>query len=450
MAMSSIKKFYKSFFLSNRLFYFGIVIIALFILGNFYRFAFVSAKILLIILTAFFIIDILLLYIRSTDFFKANRIVPQKLSNGDDNEIQIKIKNLYPITLNFTIIDELPFQFQKRDFNIKGIILPAEEKTYNYLLRPVKRGEYSFGNIHVFISTRIGIIQRRETFNAEQTVPVYPSFLQMRRYELLAISDKLSDAGIKKIRRISNNKEFEQIKEYVTGDDYRTVNWKATARKSKLMVNQYSDEKAQHVYSIIDMGRSMKMPFEGMSLLDYAINSALVLSNIAILKGDKAGLITYSEKINSLLPAQGKASQMQNIMEVLYKQKTNFKESNLEVIYSTVKRKIRQRSLLMIYTNFEGLVSLKRQINYFKGLSKNHLVTVIFFENSELKKITNESPQNTEDIYIKTIAEKVYYDKKLIKKELKQHGIYSILTKPEDLTVETINKYLQFKARGLL
>src|SRR5690606_40532545 len=117
-----------------------------------------------------------------------------------------------------------------------------------------------------------------------KTVPVYPSFRQMRKYELPAISNRLTEFGIKKIRRIGQNREFEQIKEYVVGDDYRTINWKATARRGTLMVNTYQDERAQQVYAVIDKGRTMKMPFEGMTLLDYDINASLVISNIAIRK----------------------------------------------------------------------------------------------------------------------------------------------------------------------
>jgi uncharacterized protein (DUF58 family) len=346
------------------------------------------------------------------------------------------------------IIDEIPFQFQKRDFSIKKKMIAGEEATINYVLRPVKRGSYLFGSLNLYSSTIIGFIQRRFTFDGNDEVPVYPSFIQMRKYELMAISNRLTEAGIKKIRKISNNVEFDQIRSYVVGDDSRTINWKATARKTTLMVNQYQDEKAQRVYSIIDMGRTMKMPFNHMALLDYAINAALVISNIAIYKQDKAGIITFDRKIRSVVPAERRNTQMHQISEVLYRQETNYDESDFNLLYTTVKRKIHQRSLLLIYTNFEGLISLERQIQYFRQLAKNHLVTVIFFENTEIKSICRQRPKDTEEIYIKTIAEKYNYDKKVIVKELKSAGVHSILTEPCNLTVDTINKYLEFKARG--
>jgi len=440
----------KTVYISNRFYLAAGILIVLFVFGNYYTFIFAVAKALLLFFAALILIDILLLYNSSKFKIKAKRETPDKLSNGDKNSITIHLKNNYKFPVQISIIDEIPHQFQKRDFLINRKLSANQEKKITYSLRPVKRGNYVFGKLNIYVSNIIGFIQRRFTFNEGQEVPVYPSFIQLRKYELLAISDRLTDVGIKKIRKISNNNEFDQIKNYVKGDDFRTINWKATARKSILMANQYQDEKAQRIYSIIDMGRTMKMPFNKMSLLDYAINAALVISNIAIYKHDKAGLLTFSKNIHSILPADRKNSQMHRISELLYKQKTNYEESNIELLYTTIKRKITQRSLLLIYTNFEGLVSLERQLKYFKQLAKSHLTVCIFFENSELKEITQKRPKNTEDIYIKTIAEKFTYDKQLIVKELKKHGVYSILTEPKNLTVDTINKYLEFKAMGLI
>jgi uncharacterized protein (DUF58 family) len=242
--------------------------------------------------------------------------------------------------------------------------------------------------------------------------------------------------------------EFEQIRDYVQGDDFRTINWKATARRTHLMVNQYQDEKSQQVYSLIDMGRTMEMPFNGLSLLDYAINTSLVISNIAMYKQDKAGLVTFSKNIHHILPAERNKIQMYRIMEALYRQKTNFSESDFEKLYTTIKRKIKQRSLLLLYTNFEWEVSLSRQMHFLRQLNNSHLLIVIFFKNTEIKKLVNEKSHSINDIYVKTIAEKLMYEKRLIVRELKKYGIQSILTEPENLSVNTINKYLELKALG--
>ena len=394
-------------------------------------------------------VEIFALY-RIKEGINANRNTPDKLSNGDQNYITISLENLYTFPVKLTVIDEIPFQFQVRDSNAEVSLQPAEQTLIQYSLRPTKRGEYSFGAVNVFVSSPLGFARRRYRFSQNAIVPVYPSYIQLRKYELLAISNRLTDAGIKQIRRIGQSMEFEHIRRYVRGDDYRLVNWKASARTGDLMVNNFTDEKAQHIYSVIDKGRVMKMPFEEMSLLDHAINSSLILSNVAILKQDKAGIITFASKIGSVLPADRKTSQMHTILELLYAEKTNYTESNYELLHATVRSKLPQRSLLLLYTNFETLSSLERQLPYLRSIAKQHLLVVIFFENTELRTLLESPATTTEEIYLKTIAEKFAYEKRLIVKELERFGIQAVLTAPKDLTVNTINKYLELKARRMI
>jgi uncharacterized protein (DUF58 family) len=240
------------------------------------------------------------------------------------------------------------------------------------------------------------------------------------------------------------------IKEYVGGDDIRTINWKATARKNSLMVNHYQDERSQQVYSLIDKGRVMEMPFNGLSLLDYAINASLVISNIAIKKSDKAGLITFQDKINATVPAGKQSRQMSLILETLYNQKTSYRETDFSVLFSHIRRKVTQRSLLLLFTNFESLYGLQRQLPFLKRLADQHLLVVIFFENTEVNSLLHRPARDLKQVYQKAVAEKFNYDKKVIVKELARNGIQALLTAPEHLTVNTINKYLELKARGMI
>lgn len=442
-------KFIRSLYLNNRLFLsVGIVVITFivsFILGGWI----IISKALFFLLLATILTDFILLF-RTRKGLHGYRFTPEKLSNGDENEIKIHLENFYPFTVILNVIDEIPHQFQRRDLNFAVSLLPGENKVIKYSLRPVKRGEYSFGSVNVFVNSPIGFLSRKFRFSGDALVPVYPSYIQMRRYELLAISNRLTETGIKRIRRIGQNMEFELIKEYVSGDDFRTINWKATARKNHLMVNHYQDERSQQVYSLIDKGRVMQMPFNGLSLLDYAINASLVISNIAIKKSDKAGLLTFQDKVGSMVAAGKQSNQMSQIMEVLYNQKTAYRETDFSALYAHIRRKITQRSLLLLFTNFESIYGLQRQLPYLKSLSNQHLLVVIFFENTEMKSLLSEPAADLKEIYYKAIAEKFSYDKKLIVKELTRHGIQALLTPPEQLTVNTINKYLELKSRGMI
>ncbi len=406
-------------------------------------------KVLFFIFIAVAIADLLLLY-RTRRGLTGRRIAPEKLSNGDDNEIRIVVESSYVFAARIRVIDEVPFQFQLRNLNFHGLVPAGSSKTIAYTLRPVKRGEYSFGAVNAFVSTPIGFFARRFRFSSDKIVPVYPSYIQMRKYELMAISNRLTETGIKKIRKIGHNMEFERIREYVTGDDIRVINWKATARRRHLMVNQYQDERSQQVYSLIDKGRVMQMPFDGMSLLDYAINATLVISNIAIKKSDKAGLLTFQDKIGVMVQASRSNNQMGRILEVLYNQKTAYRETDFSVVHNFVRRKITQRSLLLLFTNFESMYSMQRQLPYLKSLAHLHLLVVIFFENTEVQKLIHEPALDLNQVYHKAIAEQFSFEKKLIVKELTKHGIQTVLTPPKGLSVNTINKYLELKARNLI
>ncbi len=396
-----------------------------------------------------FFTDLILLY-KPQKGITARRILPDKFSNSDQNPVPITINNTYAFKTFIEVVDELPVQFQKRDFIHKTVLQPNQVYDYEYMVRPVDRGEYFFGHLNIFASSALKIVKRRFRFQKHQMVMVYPSIIQMQKYDFLAISNSLTELGLKKIRRIGHTSEFEQIKEYVLGDDVRTINWKATAKHAQLMVNQYQDEKSQPIYSIIDTGRVMKMPFNGLKLLDYAINSALAFSNVALKKHDKVGLLSFSKKIEHFLPAVHKLTYLNRILETLYNIDTHFYDSDFSLLYAQLKRKVTHRSLLLLYTNFEHLSALKRQMPYLQAISKKHMLVVILFKNTELEVLLQENAESLQDIYHKTIAEKFDFEKRLMVKELQKHGIQSILTKPEDLTINTINKYLEIKARGLL
>lgn len=444
-----MKQFFKSLYLNQRFFIAIFSLAILFVVSYFFGNIFWVVKLLFFILIFLVVVDCLLLYLNKTGI-QARRVLPEKLSNGDENTIEIYVVNRFQLKVALKIIDELPIQWQQRNFKIESIANPSEEKKFTYTVRPTERGEYHFGNLNVFASSIIGLVVRKQQFSAEAMVPNYPSFLQLKKFDFIAFSNRLKFFGLKKIRRIGNTMEFEQIKEYVTGDDIRNINWKATAKKNELMVNQFQDEKSQPIYSVIDKGRVMKMPFNNLSLLDYAINATLVISNIALKKQDKAGMFTFSRKIEDRVVAQRRSSQMNLILESLYNVKTDFSESDFSRLYVDIKRHVKQRSLLLLYTNFETMDALHRQLPYFQAINKTHLLVVIFFENTELKEFTDRKATNTREIFEKTIAEKFRYEKKLIVNELHKYGIQTILTAPEALTVNTINKYLEIKARGLL
>jgi uncharacterized protein (DUF58 family) len=442
-------RFFKTLFLNNRFFYVMFAMVLLFVLSFIFPSLLPIAKLVGFVFLVVFLVDVLLLF-GGKRGINATRILPEKFSNGDANKIELEITNGYTLTTFCTIIDELPYQFQQRDFNLKREIAPNTKETIRYEVTPKERGEYKFGEIHVFASSILSLANRKFSFEGSKMVKTYPSFLQLKKYDLISLNQFNLQFGIKKLRRIGNSFEFEQIKDYVQGDNIKDINWKATAKRNQLMVNQFQDEKSQQVYSVIDKGRVMKMPFEGLSLLDYAINSALVISSVVVRRHDKAGVFSFSRRADNFVVAERRNSQMNLIQESLYNIKTDFSESDFGKLYGLMKRKVTTRSLLLLYTNFASLDAVNRQLGYLRAINKSHLLVVVFFKNTELELLGNQEANTMQEIFDKTIAEKFSYDKKLIAAELNKYGIQTILTSPQNLTIDTINKYLEIKAKGLL
>jgi uncharacterized protein (DUF58 family) len=444
--MSVIKRYLGDLFITFR-FYAGLLVCTFLFVTAFYIPALGSLPpIAFFAFVTFCIADYIFLFF-TKKFPLAKRVTAGRLSNGDENKIELIIKNDFSFPVNVDVIDELPQQFQQRNWKKHLALKGRQQQKILYFLRPLQRGEYHFGDIHLFIRSRLGLVSRRFTTEAAETIHVYPSFMQLHKYELLSNATIQYESGSSRMRKIGQSMEFEQIKEYVSGDDIRTLNWKASARKGSLMVNNFMDERSQQVYCIIDKGRLMKMPFAGLTLLDHAINSCLVLSNVCLKKQDRVGVITFSNTLGSVLAADRKPVQKENILQLLYNQTTGFLESDFEMLYMQVRNRIRHRSLLILFTNFESLSGLHRQIDYLRSIANHHLLLVVFFENTELHKLTNSHAANVEQVYIKTIAEKFAFEKRLIAKELMKYGILSVLTSPQKLTVDAINKYLELKTR---
>lgn len=442
-------RFIRNIYLTNRPFWIIAVAVICFCAGFSLPFMMYVGQAILILLVVTIILDIFLLHHTSTRV-QATRSMSNVLSLSDENWVHIDITSKSRLPLHITIIDELPYQLQKRDFKVELNISPNKHIRVDYPIRPYVRGAYAFGHIMLFISNRLKLAERRIVAGEPQSTPVYPSIIQMRAYELKTMQSISFFAGVKKMKRIGHSYEFDQIKQYVRGDDIRHINWKATGRTGNLMVNHYEEERSQQIFSIIDKSRSMRMPFNDLSLMDYAINTTLTISNIAMKKEDRVGLITFSDAIETTLHPDKHPRQLRKIMEALYNEKERYTESNFELLYQFSRSFIRVRSLVFLFTNFESLYAIERVVGILRKLNKLHLLVVVFFENAEITDYGHSEAANLEEVYLTTIADKFSVEKQQILKELLKYGIQTIVTRPEDLSINTINKYLELKSRGLI
>ena len=434
-------------FLPARFYYATIVVIVVLASGQLWSPLFNVGAALLVLLALLLVVDIALLWTRRG--ITASRHCSSRFSNGDENPVSLQVENNYPFAVKLNIIDEIPHIFQRRDVNFSLRLKARENGTVDYTLRPTKRGVYGFGHIRAFASSPIGLVQRRFTCDEPTDVAVYPSYLMLNQYEFLAISNNLTEMGIKRIRRVGNNTEFEQIKSYVQGDDYRHINWKASARTHNLMVNVYTDERSQQIINVIDKGRIMQQAFAGMTILDYAINASLVLSYVALHRDDKAGVITFDDKFSDFVKPDRGPAQMNDILECLYHQTTDFAESDYSTLVVNTNHLVGRRSLLILYTNFFDYNGMLRQLPYLRQLNSRHRLLVVFFIDEERRDFINQQPHSIRDYYEHSIAAKIDHEQTLIINTLRQFGINSLLTSPQNLSVNVINRYLEMKSRGI-
>ena len=388
----------------------------------------------------------------------ATRKVADKLSLGDDNPVRLAVASRYPFRTRVTVLDEAPVQFQKRDAGTTVALAPRGEAETGYTVRPTERGAYRFGVTNLYAASPVGLVLRRFRAPTAAEARVYPSILQMQRYAFLAAHRRLEEVGVKRVRRTGHTMEFDQIRPYVPGDDRRAVNWKATARRgalggavaggAALYVNTYQDERQQPVVAALDMGRAMRSPFDGLTLLDHAVNASLVLLHTALRTHDRAGLVTFDHEVRTVLPPTRSPATLPAILEALYRQEPAFLDPTYEGLLATLSGRFATRGLVLLFANFDTRAGLDRQLPYLRRIAQRHRLVVVLFENTGIRELLAAPSERVEDVYVKATAESLAMEKREIARALERAGIGALLTRPETLTVDAVNRYLQIKARG--
>lgn len=434
-------------FLRPRFFIFLAFIVLASVVGYWYVPLYDVARVGLMCLAGLLVADFVVVW--TLGRVEAERMTQEKYCLNEDNDVVLHLSSRSPMPLSLVVRDELPsaFRFHRAVFRLR--LRARGDADVRYALRPVERGAYGFGHVLLFLSSPLGLVERKLRSGAPMEVKVYPAFRRLDRLELAAVQEN-PEEGSKRIRRAGAQTEFEHIKDYSRGDEYRAINWKATARTRHLMVNTYQDEKAQPIICLLDKGRAMQRTWGGMTLLDYAINAALALSYVAVRHDDMAGLLTFSANVETFLPASRRPTTLPLIMEKLYAQESAYAESDYSALRSHVGRHLRRRSLLVLYTDFTNLDALERQLPYLRMLARDHCVLVCFFNDAEVERAAQVQPRSMEGYVMQTLAANFQQEKRAIASRLSACGIYALLTSPSRLPVDVIRRYLELKQRAAI
>ena len=282
---------------------------------------------------------------------EVSRECEEKLSLGAINPIVIRIRNNTRHLLKITFRDDVPEGIKVQNPMVNLIAPPHLDSMVQYNVIPVKRGQFIFGDISARYTGVLGLCTRTVRFPCEHAYKVYPNLRDLRRLSLAAINKSQLIYGFRKTRAYSAGTEFESLREYNRDDDYRKINWMATARENKLIVNNYQPERNQQVFIILDSSRVMNSEINSIKKLDYAVNSAFLLANTAVKKGDSTGLMVFDSTVRRFIKPGKGSSQFQLIAEQLYNIEENLVTADYTGALLYLNGRQNKRSLLCIFTD---------------------------------------------------------------------------------------------------
>ncbi|OPJ62127.1 DUF58 domain-containing protein [Clostridium oryzae] len=410
-------------------------------------------------LTIFIIYDVICCALLIIDYvisekdtdFQITRTGEETLSIYEEENISFEIYNLSSRRLNFQIIDEVPeFHFKAENPIIKKEVAPHQKEIVSYILVPTKRGAFTFKNVYVKFTGKLGLCSKMFKVDLSREYKIYPNIKNLRKYRLSICNNRAFRNGQRSLKTLGRGTAFESLREYVPGDEYRKINWKATARENKPIINQYEPEKNQHVYMFIDTGRSMSYTVRGYRKLDLAVNTALVMSDVVNQGGDKSGLLIFNTGVkNMIMPGKG-AGHRNKMLEALYHIDYTNETSNYDEAFYHFKRKERHRSIVFMLTDFETTEEAEEMLKVLPAVSKNSIVVIIFIKNDKLEEMAARRAKNGEEVFNKGTALEMLQDRKRIISFLNRKGVFCIECEAEKVEFTAVNKYLEIKNKNYI
>jgi uncharacterized protein (DUF58 family) len=384
------------------------------------------------------------------DQIDAERLHDNRLSLGAENLITVLLANRSTHALRFVLRDEYPHQFPSDAVFLEGEIPPYDVFEARYHVRPLQRGDYQFGDINLRYRSQLQTFIRQARYPAQASVKVYPNVLEVRKYDLLAQKGLLYELGLRQSRMYGMGTEFERLREYTPDDEFRRINWKATARRGKPIAAEYQTERSQYVISVIDTGRLMRPPVGDLAKLDYVINTSLLLTYVALLKGDHVGLLTFADDVSTYLAPRNKRSQFALMLEALYNVQFQPVEPDYARALSYLSLKNPRRSLVVVFTDLVTLDAARPLIAHMARLAQRHLPLCVTISDPNIARYSGQPAPTSDAAYQRAVAEMLHDERQVVLDTLNRSGVLTVDVPADMLTVSVINTYLELKARGKL
>jgi uncharacterized protein (DUF58 family) len=313
-----------------------------------------------------------------------------------------------------------------------------------------ERGLVRLSTTYLWVENRIGLLRRRFAADASEEVRVFPDFSAIERYGTLARRSTLLDAGLRKLRLRGIGAEFESLREYFPGDAFRSINWKATAHRGRIMVEQHEIERSQQVLVLLDAGRLMMPRIGPQRKFDYALTAGLSVAHIAQTAGDNVGLIAFAAKpVLSIAPRRG-AAHVNALARAAYDLQPRLEEPDYETTFTDLKRRYGKRSLVVMFTDIFDPAASAAVLGGLATLVPRHLVMCVLMNDAAIVESLAAPVRAPAEAYRTSVAMMLSDERQKAIAKLRSLGIIIIDVPAPQLTVALLDAYLDVKARGLI
>ncbi|GIV07617.1 MAG: hypothetical protein KatS3mg017_0819 [Fimbriimonadales bacterium] len=403
---------------------------------------------LLIDLLAILAITVDALTLPRADAFSVERRRERVLSLGASNRVELTLRHTLRVPHRARLRDEPPplCDYDQREFTLT--LTPNQPAQVAYHLTPHYRGEARFEDVFLRVEGRFGLTARDYRLPAREIAPVYPNLLQMREYDLLRHRGRLRQIGFRQMRMRGQGSEFDTLREYTPDDEFRHIDWKATARRGKPIVRDYRAERSQNVMLLLDSGRNMLAEVDGERKFDTVLNTALMLAYVAIQMDDKVGALAFADEIDLFSPPQRGKAQVGQLVEALHRVQPRMVEADYLYAATYLAKRWRKRSLIVIFTDLIDPDASRILLHAVSTLRKQHLCVAITVADPRLHALSQQIPHAPDDLYRRAVAIQTLNDRLAAMRTLERMGIHCIDAEPDTLVANLVNYYLQVKSRG--
>src|SRR5262245_22445388 len=378
---------------------------------------------------------------------------PTVLSVGRTNPVRLQLRSTARRRLDVTGTDDRPVGGTIPDLPARATVAARGRPKVVYHLSPSRRGAVELGDHTVRYPSPLGLWQRQLRLPARHILKVYPDVTAVRVYELLARQSR-ENLLVRAVRLRGGENEFERLREYGRDDEYRNIDWKATARRGRLIVREYQQERNQTIVCLLDCGRLMTAESDGLAQLDHALNAVLMLSHVAARAGDQLGLMAFDAHVRTYLPPAGGRRAAQRVAQATYDLHAGMVETDFEGAFVELTKRLRKRALVVLFTQVIDDVSAQAVLRQVRGLRPRHLPVCVLFRDPDLDRLA-EPPAGLAgapggDLYVGAAAAEAIVWRERLVRDLKVGGALVLHVPPRNTTPAVINRYLQIKAQHLL